>query len=1147
LSGLVRSTSLALLASLAAATLVHAGPALQVRRWSPNDPRVPEPLRVSGRQVLGERARAARRTPDVISEPGVDWAPWASRRAGYQRPIGALRDIRVASIAHGAAGAPLGPPQVVNVAFIRIDFATDRGGSASTGNGKFDLDPADTISNPVDRPPHNRDFYASHLQALGRYYDVATYGRVKVQGDVWPHDQNRAYTVSDMADFGPWKFGTDIEGAAVRMFHTFMFAADSQARALNDSIPWASIDRIVFIHAGSDLQSDIRQDSKEDIPSFTLGVADSNAVVFRNTDGSPRSRPLDRATFVPETQNQDGYYGALNGVIAHECGHLIFGFVDLYDTETGLPVVGLFSLMDSGNLAGALVRLANGDEIFATGLLPPSLDPFHRFLASDALDLPEIQYGSQDSLQDSERHPDMRRVTLTSDEFLVLENRYLTSGLTDSVQLDQDSLTRVVLGPKVPDRYEYDSLTPGGGVLIWHIDDSVIPFENSLRPNPDFQVNTTHSRRGVSVIEADGLDDIGDIGSPFILGSYRDPWYVRNNTVLSDDGEPNLRPNIGTRPHLRVEVQDPLRSVMRVRADRAWQLPGWPVVTSVSSIPPQAGQFPPGGPQLLAIDADGTDGGKLEVCWAGGDTLSPDSTALFAVRADGSGIGSSRVITNLDRRPMPVLAALPIGGPRPDQGPSLFAATTFADGPSASDAGGQVWLVDHQGFTYGNSWPASLPGTKATTPPIFVGAFPNATIAVGGADGRVYLLDLAGRVASISATPLSGPICGRLAVCDTRVGTMIAAGSTGGDVALVSLGVVPASGTGSMALGSGWPQRVSTRPGFSPDFLWLDFDGAGGAAGDPAGCGAASPELVVHDADRLWAFCPLGRLLPGWGRSLGDTLASGLGAGDADGDGFPEVLIQTRSSRVGYINLSGGPSPGWPKPGSGEGVLHDDTLLTSRHVNRAFPSLSPPLSLDVDGSRRPTLVALNASGIIAALRSDGQQPAGWPLATGSGVSGAPLAADLNHDGLLELVAPDRFGTLYAYALPADTSLSRTTSWTMLGGDPERTCALPISRTSVAPVARRGPVVAGSLKAYPNPARRHPVTIAYTLTEPAHVEVRILDTSGHQVTSFQREGRIAENLETWDPGAVPAGLYLVNVRFHSAGAETFEIVPVGVLK
>ena len=116
---------------------------------------------------------------------------------------------------------------------------------------------------------------------------------MKIQGDVWPHTENGAYSISDMADLGPWKFSPDIYPAAVKMLHAMLSAADSQSIALGDSIPWGDYDRFMIIHAGSDFQSDLRQDSPLDIPSFTIGVSDTDVVHFR-------ADSVDRASIVPE-------------------------------------------------------------------------------------------------------------------------------------------------------------------------------------------------------------------------------------------------------------------------------------------------------------------------------------------------------------------------------------------------------------------------------------------------------------------------------------------------------------------------------------------------------------------------------------------------------------------------------------------------------------------------------------------------------------------------------------------------------------------------------------------------------------------------------------------------------------------------------
>lgn len=1080
------------------------------------------------------RAKRWRAFPDLISGPRHDWSPNARRRLGWIPPARPQRNPHTAEASRPAASSA---SDVRRIAFIRIDYAHDRGGPLSSGDGHFDLSGPDSTVAVIDRPPHNRAFYLAHLEALHRFYDVTSYGSVDIQGDVWPRTPNGAYSLNDMGDFGPWAFSQDIYPAARDFFRAAFTAADSQAKTVySDPIPWDQYDSFMIIHAGSDLQSDLRQDSPEDMPTFTIGVAPEDEVQLPGA-----TQPIGRASIVPETATQDGFYGAINGLVAHENGHNLFGFADLYDVFTGEPEVGYWSLMDSGNLVGAPFLLPDGSESFAVGLVPPSVDPFQRFFTTDLLTFKDVTDDTM-TIADSERNPDIRRLWLSSDEYLLLENRAIAA--TDSVPLDQDSTTRVILGPKSPDRFEYDTLLPSlphvvgtpplasGGILAWHIDASSIPFLTATRIDPytDYGFNSGPGPPAIKIVEADALEDLGDPSSPFLFGSAYDPWFHSNNVVLADDTEPNLVPHTGSRPHARLEFLDDPGNAMRVAATHDWKLPGWPVAVDV----------PPGGPLLLAVDADGDR--KLEVCWAGGAADSPDSTALFAVRVNGQGLfGPVYAFANLDRRPRPEMAALPIGDPLQDPpiGPAYFAASTYYDAGAdtlGGAPGGKVWLVDHTGIPL-PGWPAVLP-SPVSTPPVISGLFPNATVWVGCLNGKIYGLGLDGQIATSTGAGLVGGISGRLAVTTAAGGgpTLVAAGSANG-----SVHVGQWSGAGPLADVGTW--SVTGTVGFLPDFLWLDFGGQGAPAGSSS-CAAGTPTLIVHHADRLWAYCPNGTPLPGWGRALGDTIVAGLGAGDPDGDGFPEVLTQTVHSQVAFWNESGYPSPGWPRASTHEGLR----------------TASPALAMDVDGDGKSEIVALDGSGLIAALRADMRATAGWPVATGAGAAGSPVIADLDRDGRLEVIAPDRwvpdaergdvngrFGSLYAYSLPPHIANPVADAWPMLGGNAGRTSSLDGAHTPVAAAATSGPLVGGSLHAYPNPARRHPVSFAYQLTEPAEVEFSIRDASGHEVAAFTRSGRRADNLEVWEPGGVPAGLYVARLRFRGATTSSVQLLTLGVLR
>jgi hypothetical protein len=537
---------------------------------------------------------------------------------------------------------------------------------------------------------------------------------------------------------------------------------------------------------------------------------------------------------------------------------------------------------------------------------------------------------------------------------------------------------------------------------------------------------------------------------------------------------------------------------------------------------------PPEGPALLAVDADGD--GQLEVCWAGGDSASADSAALFAVRANGQGLfdPATYAFATLDARPLQPLAAIS-GSAVPR---ARFVVTTRMTGPDLSSPGGRVWLLDHTGNPL-PGWPVTLPAA-ATTPPVVY----RTSIYVGAADGHVYALDTLGTVVWTSSAALSGAIGGRLAVWTydpTRVMVAVAAGSVAGEVAVFD---------DQLTMMSGWPRNL-VAGGFVPDFLWLSFDGGGRPAGAAPVCGAAgTPTLIVHHANRLWAFCPSGELLPGWGHELPDTLLPGLAAGDVDHDGYLEVITQGRRGGVAFFNQSGAPSPGWPLP-------------TTRE---AIPAGAPALAADVDGDGAPEIVSFDGSGRLNAIRPDKSQPDGWPLALGAGAAGSALVADLDQDGRLDVVAPDRpltrdlqydingrFSTLYAYSLPSPPGDGFAMPWPMVGHDPGRSSALPLASTPLAAAPAGGPYVPGSLKVYPNPARRKPVAFAFRLTEPARVDVDILDTSGHKVAGFGVDGLATDNVAVWEPGQAPAGLYLARVHIRGASGSHSEIVQVGVLR
>jgi M6 family metalloprotease-like protein len=1004
----------------------------------------------------------------------------------------------------GTASIPA--QDTIRILFLRIDFETDRSGSQTTGNGRFDLSPPDTINVPVDPTPHNRKFYLSHGEALRRYYEVTTHGRLVVEYDVYPQNETGAYRTTDMADYGPWDISQDpdIFARAYNLFRSFAVAADTQGV----DIPWAEYDRVTFIHAGSDLQSDVNLDSPNDIPTFTIGVVDSMAVPVADS-----TLFLASGMILPETTNQDGFFAALNGVTAHEMGHLIFGWRDVYDIFSGFPVCGLWTLMDTGNLVGSIVvtgQEPNIRQFYAIGILPPLTEPYQMNLVWD--DVPRtdpVQWGVVDTLRPRQLSARTIKVPISSEEYLLLENRKFDLNGDDQIVLERDPETGVILGPASADSLEYDYLIPGEGIVVWQIDESVVGFDPPGRRSDDFySLNGNPDRLGVQIIEADALDDLGDFSSPLALGSPFDAFYYPdNNALLAPGGLPPLRTNSGTNPHLQVEVMDSIGTAIRVRVTRDWALDGWPVVVT----PPR------GGVQPLVAEFAAPVGKR--VIFTGGDQ------ALHAFRPDGSPGGASGDV--LYRAPA-TLAPVAV---MEHQSLGPLAVSVY---PDPATLGDQEWAT-------GGSWVVAVDGAGNPAP-----GFP-APITTGGSSDWATAGPVVVERSAGSDWIVVGTRSGKLAAFledGSRIeeASLPAAGSP-----VLSVSAAEVSGEVYFGMADSLGRLAHGRPGESvtqvpvpfatvgwqPRVAWVEMNvGSDGRTQLASGSGSGLPQLVVLDkgsgqggiylvdGSRLDLVSEL--------RGVNAALADGLAAGDLDGDGFNEIVLSTADGRVGYWNLSGTATPGWP------GALESDYFVTN----------SAPVVADIDGQAGLEILAITGSGNLYALDHDRRPLPGWPLGTGAGQEASPALGDLTGDGSLELLIADADSLLHAYTL--SNASAAVPSWRVWGGGPGRAFALTTS-PSGGGISESSLVVQGSLKCYPNPATREPMVVSFSLREPADCRLTIFDPSGRQVADLSQAGIRSDNSMVWDTAGQAPGLYVGRLQISGQGASETHVVHLGVLR
>ncbi|HEX7077454.1 MAG TPA: FG-GAP-like repeat-containing protein [Candidatus Eisenbacteria bacterium] len=1080
--------------------------ALKAVRLPAGAPSSPE-----ARAVAIRRAELARALPHRLGP--VRRGPWVSGARAGRLPLLAP------SLATGAlerTRAFTGTPETLRVLGLRIDFATDRLGSqTTTPDGRFDMRDGKALGMVIDPPPHDRNYFLSHLAALSRYWRFTSYGNLVITYDVYPKGDSAAYRLGDTGDYGPWTLGQASYDEAQRFFKDAVTMADQ-----TDSIPFGDFDAVALFHAGSDFQTDIAGDSPRDFPTFEIGLTDSVPV-------NGGAVTIFGGLVMPETENQDGYLSALNGTLAHEYGHVL-GLPDLYDINTFFPAVGVWSNMDSGYLLSTLVTDSKtGAVVEATGILPTSLDPWCKTqLWPDRLDLLDPGRSTSTTLRATELNDRLLYLPLGGDEYYLVENREADLNGDNTIYLDRDSTTSVLLGPglssddpsdSLGDK-EYDFLLPGQGILVWHVDDTVI-----FGPNipPDYGINSNPDRRGVAVVEADGIEDIGDPNSRYFFGSPFDPYFVGNRTRLAPDTSPSTASNDGGQSHLAITVKSPSGPNMDLDVLSEWRALGWPVFTDfgLPAAPPTYGSLLHDGRRNVVGSSD-----SLVYAWTS------QGEPYYTANGDGR------------------FATLPA----PIHGAVLFADSLFHRNPAAPHGAavvatgedGQVYAVrpasrDSLDSAALFGWPPSLgAGITATTAPV-LSPLALGGVVVGANDGRIFEISpsdsvaVAPIVASIcdsllsGSVPIASRVIGNLAVgrFTGAGGYMVAYALENGDIRLVS----------QAAKGSGVVDRHWQVGGFNfdPYILGVDVDRASDR----------DLEIVVVDRPQGTVHCfdLNGNELPGWPVQLATTIPGAAAAGDLDGDGYPEIFAVDNEGNAHRWNRNGIEPKGWP------------VALWKRYGAAATATTGSPVVGDLDGRGGSELLVGLANGVLVALGNDGKAIAGYPIASQAGPGLSPLLLSLDDTGnppdppgpaWLHVVVGGGDGLWNGFQVDAraDSALFTTdgtsprTPWIGYGGNRRRSSVL--DDPYLAPAAPPATALArGSLYCYPNPARGNDIGIAYTLGEGVgSVDIRVLDPLGNEVRRVQGSTSATQNVARIPVQDLASGVYIVRLEVKRGGAS-----------
>jgi immune inhibitor A len=296
------------------------------------------------------------------------------------------------------------------------------------------------------------------------YYFETSYGQAYLTGQVTPWfrmPETYAYYVDGQRGFGNYPHN------AQKLAEDAVLAADSVvdfSQFDNNGDGW--VDALFVVHAGPGYED-----------TGNLNYIHSHAWGFSHSielDG------VQLSSYSMEPEETGSHTLVHIGVFCHEFGHVL-GLPDLYDYDYDSDGVGVWSIMAGGSWGGG-------------GVIPVHFDGWSKCQLGWVL--PTVLMDNMDSVQIDEVEYNQDIYQLFSEgsigpEYFLVENRQ---------------------------RELFDVSIPGGGLLIYHIDESA--------PNNNDQ---THYK--VAVEQADGLYDLEHNRG----GNSGDPWPGLTNNFNFDD------------------------------------------------------------------------------------------------------------------------------------------------------------------------------------------------------------------------------------------------------------------------------------------------------------------------------------------------------------------------------------------------------------------------------------------------------------------------------------------------------------------------------------------------------------------------------------------------------------------------------------
>jgi M6 family metalloprotease-like protein len=457
----------------------------------------------------------------------------------------------------------------LHVIAIRIEFNNGDPDSSvlTTGNGLFQIRRGgdktesdyyykkDTVIYKYDNFPHDSGYFATQLQTVRQYFKKVSRGHLELEFSLYPSkEEPNGYAVpKPMTFYSPgakkksetWDdyYARKTKGLMSFIQDAIKYAAEDQQDSPFAGLKFNKSDSTILdehnhktvfliIHAGSSIITDGLETGNPNTPSDMIDVFVNKELFHYYKDSLKLSGDgvtvqgkdplfISEVMMCSETSNQDGLNWGIQGILVNQIARQL-GIPDLSYSVSG---VGAFCIMDfAGYSAGkgfippypsAWVRAFMGwDDVKIASL---GLKQTYHVKALTSV----IDRDSSSAKNDNDTT--ILLVPINDHEYYLIENRQrnlagndslfrydstdygrLISSYPYNVNIDSNVVATSGESNVISKVRNNDISLPASGMIVWHVDEKVI--RERLSNN---MVNADSSYRGVSLVEADGITDLG--------------------------------------------------------------------------------------------------------------------------------------------------------------------------------------------------------------------------------------------------------------------------------------------------------------------------------------------------------------------------------------------------------------------------------------------------------------------------------------------------------------------------------------------------------------------------------------------------------------------------------------------------------------